>query len=133
MCSGFPRDVEKVLNCEIGFQDLGKVLNLAKVYIKYWRSMEIPHSAMCLFKFCSLPLMTVLQMFFCIVFHESNFPKMGISDDIKVLWFSIEEVLKSMESVFENAWEPWVFICVHWWGLQGFSVCHVPPYWSIKQ
>jgi len=38
MQSGFPRgieSIEKVLNCEIGFQDLEKVLNLAKMYIKY--------------------------------------------------------------------------------------------------
>ena len=36
--SGLPRrieNIEKVLNCEIGFQDLEKVLNLAKTYIKY--------------------------------------------------------------------------------------------------
>jgi len=42
--AGFPRsveNVEKVLNCEIGFQDLEKVLNLGKMYVKYWKSMEI--------------------------------------------------------------------------------------------
>ena len=50
--------------------DLERVLHLVKMYIKYKKSMEIPHSAICLFKFCSLPLMTVLQMFFCIVLHE---------------------------------------------------------------
>jgi len=33
--AGFPRGIEKVLNCEIGFQDLEKVLNLAKMHIKY--------------------------------------------------------------------------------------------------
>jgi len=27
--------VLKVLNCEIGFEDLEKVLNLAKMYVKY--------------------------------------------------------------------------------------------------
>ena len=40
----FPRgidSVEKVLICEIRFQDLEKVWNLAKMYIKYWKSMEI--------------------------------------------------------------------------------------------
>jgi len=34
---GFPRaieSIEKALNCEIGFQDLEKVLNLAKIYIR---------------------------------------------------------------------------------------------------
>jgi len=31
--AGFPRGIEKVLNCEIGFQDLKKVLNLAKMCI----------------------------------------------------------------------------------------------------
>jgi len=38
MWPGFPRgikSIEKVLNCEIGFQDLEKVLNLAKMYVKY--------------------------------------------------------------------------------------------------
>jgi len=29
-----------VLNCGIGFQDLEKVLNLAKTYIQCWKSME---------------------------------------------------------------------------------------------
>jgi len=59
--------IEKVLNCEIGFQDLEKVLNLAKIYIKYWKSMEIPNSGICLFKFCSLPLMTDLLIFlYCV-------------------------------------------------------------------
>jgi len=36
--SGFPRGIEgieKVLNCEISFQDPKKVMNLAKIYIKY--------------------------------------------------------------------------------------------------
>jgi len=56
----------KVLNCEISFQDLEKVINLAKMYIKYWKSMEIPNSGICLLKFCSLPLMTVFQMFFAL-------------------------------------------------------------------
>jgi len=35
---GFPRGIagiEKVLNREIGFEDLEKILNLAKVYVKY--------------------------------------------------------------------------------------------------
>jgi len=38
LCSGFPRSVEsieKVLNFKISFQDLEKVLNLAKTYIRY--------------------------------------------------------------------------------------------------
>jgi len=33
--------IEKVLNCKIGFKDLEKVLNLAKMYIKYRKSTEI--------------------------------------------------------------------------------------------
>jgi len=40
---GFPRgieSIENVLNFEIGFQDLEKVLNFAKVYVMYWKSME---------------------------------------------------------------------------------------------
>jgi len=42
--SGFPRgieSIEKVLNFKIGFQDLEKVWNLVKMYIRYWKSMEI--------------------------------------------------------------------------------------------
>jgi len=69
MWPGFPRgikSIEKVLNCEIGFQDLEKVLNLAKMCVKYWKSMDILHSPICLFKFCSSLLMTVLQMFFAL-------------------------------------------------------------------
>jgi len=31
----------KVLNFKIGFQDLEKVLNFAKIYIRYWKSIEI--------------------------------------------------------------------------------------------
>jgi len=41
--AGFPRSIEKVLNFKIGFQDLEKVLNLAKMYIGYWKSFEIPN------------------------------------------------------------------------------------------
>ena len=47
-----------------------KSIELAKVYMKYWKSMEIPNSAISSFKFLSLPRTTVLQMFFCVVFHE---------------------------------------------------------------
>jgi len=42
--TGFPRgieSIEKVLNFKIGFQDLEKVLSLAKMYARYWKSMEI--------------------------------------------------------------------------------------------
>ena len=42
--TGFPRGIEsikKVLNFKIGFQDIEKVSNLAKMYIRYWKSMEI--------------------------------------------------------------------------------------------
>jgi len=58
------------LDCEINFQDLEKVLNLAKMYIKYLRSMEIPKSTICLFKLCSLLLMTLLQIIFWYVIHK---------------------------------------------------------------
>jgi len=64
--SGFPRGIEsmeKILNREIGFQDLEKVLILAQMFMKYWKSMEILNSTICLFKFCSSPLITVLQVF----------------------------------------------------------------------
>jgi len=43
-----------------------KRLNQAKMSIKYWKSMGIPNSAICLFKFCTLLLVTVLQMFFAL-------------------------------------------------------------------
>jgi len=36
--TGFPRGIEsneKILNCEIGFKDLEKVLKLATMHIKY--------------------------------------------------------------------------------------------------
>jgi len=33
--SGFPRGIDEVLNFKIGFQDLEKVLNFAKMYIRY--------------------------------------------------------------------------------------------------
>ena len=42
--TGFPRgikSIKKVLNFKIGFQDIEKALNLAKMYIRYWISMEI--------------------------------------------------------------------------------------------
>ena len=32
---GFPHDIEKILNCKIVSQDLEKVLNLARMYMKY--------------------------------------------------------------------------------------------------
>jgi len=33
--------IEKVLDFKIGFQDHEKVLNLAKMHIRYWKGMEI--------------------------------------------------------------------------------------------
>jgi len=75
---GFPRgieSIEKVLNFEISFQDLEKVLNLAKMHIKYGKSMKILNSAIRLFKFCLLPLMTVLQMFFALCSTNKNLEK----------------------------------------------------------
>jgi len=44
LSAGFPRGIEsneKVLNFKIGFQDLEKVLNFAKMYIRYWKSMDL--------------------------------------------------------------------------------------------
>jgi len=62
---GYPRgieSIEKVLNCEIGLQDLEKVLNLSKMYMKYWKSTEIPNFVLyrC-WQFC--------RCFFGLVFH----------------------------------------------------------------
>jgi len=31
----------KVWNFKVGFKDLEKVLHVAKMYIRYWKSMEI--------------------------------------------------------------------------------------------
>jgi len=69
--TGFPHgieSIEKVLDCEISFQDREKVLNLAKMYIEHWKSIKIPIQPLFI-SFFSLPLMKVLQMFFCTVFH----------------------------------------------------------------
>jgi len=55
--------IEQVLNCEIDFQDLEKVVNLAKSTESIEKVWKFLNSAICLFKFCSLPLITVLQMF----------------------------------------------------------------------
>jgi len=53
---------------------------------------------------------------FCIVFHESNFGKMKVSDGSKVFSFSIEKVLEKVwKMVFENVWElryEWSRCCV---------------------
>ena len=51
---------------------------------KLLKSMEIPHSAICFFKFRSLPLMTVLQMFFALCSMNKLLEKMKISGGIKV-------------------------------------------------
>jgi len=64
-----------VLNCEIDFQDLEKVLNLAKMYMNYCKSMEILKSTICLFKFCFSLLMTVLQMFSALCSMSKIFKK----------------------------------------------------------
>ena len=42
--------VFEVLSREIGFLDFEKVLNLAKMYITYWKSIEILNSTVCLLK-----------------------------------------------------------------------------------
>jgi len=42
--TGFPRGIEsteKVMNFKIDFQDLEKVLNFAKMYVRYRKSTEI--------------------------------------------------------------------------------------------
>jgi len=42
LCLQGSHTVWKVLNLKSGFQDLEKVLNLAKICIRYWKSLEIP-------------------------------------------------------------------------------------------
>jgi len=67
------------LHCKIGFQDLFlpvfKVFNFAKRYMndEVLKKYGIPNSAICLFNFCPLQLMTVYSFgryFAMIVFHE---------------------------------------------------------------
>jgi len=60
-----------VLNCEIGLRPW-KSIEFGKMYMKYWKSMEILNSTICFDKFFSSPLMTFLQMFFC---SAGNIPR----------------------------------------------------------
>jgi len=67
--SGFPRgieSIEKVLNFEISFQDFEKVLNLAKMYIKYENS-KFSHL---LFQILFVTAYDSSADVFCIVFHQ---------------------------------------------------------------
>jgi len=75
MLTGFPRDIEKVFNREIGFQDLEKVLNLAKMFMKYRKSRRILHLTICLFNFRSSPLIAVLQMLSALYYISKIFEK----------------------------------------------------------
>ena len=43
-------------------QDLEKVLNLAKMHIKYWKKIDFRNSTIWIFKFCS-SMMIVFEMF----------------------------------------------------------------------
>jgi len=91
----------KKLKYEIGFQDLEKVLNLDKMCIKYWKSVEIPNSGICLFKFCSLPLVTVLQMFLhCLPSIKFSKNQATVNDGIKVFNLVLKRCWKSMENGF---------------------------------
>jgi len=66
--------VLKVLNCGIGFQDLVKVLNLAKMYMKYtvWKFQIQP---LVYSNFVFLPLMTAFQMFFALCSMNTTLKK----------------------------------------------------------
>ena len=89
--------VLKVLNCEISFQNHGKVLSLAKTYI--WKSVETPNSANCLFKFCSLPLIIVWQIFLhCAPWIK--FWRSAITDVNTFTLFSIEKVFEKYRKWF---------------------------------
>jgi len=57
---------------------LEKVLNIAKMYIKYLKSMKIPNSAI-YYQILFLTADDVFVDLFCIVLHEYNFEKMKIS------------------------------------------------------
>ena len=72
MVTGFPRVIEsikKVLNCKIDLQDFENVLNLAKMYIKYWKSMEFQNFAIFILIFV-LAVDESFANFFFIVFHK---------------------------------------------------------------
>ena len=83
--------------------------------MKYWKSMEIPNSAICFFKLCSLSLITVLQIFlYCVPWVK--FRKMKLNDRIKVFKFGIEKVWKMF---FANVWIPSSVIASVWCLQQG--------------
>jgi len=72
--TGFPRG-ERLwnwfsLNCEIGFQDLENVLNFAKMYIKYGKSVEILISPVCLFNLFFCTADDSSADVFCILFNK---------------------------------------------------------------
>jgi len=97
----------KVLNFKIDFQDLKKVSNLAKIYIRYWKSMEILNGKeiWSIWTVFYWRQSTSLFMQMCKVeFHE----KMKRSNGIELFKFSIEKVLKKYGKwFFLNVWEPW--------------------------
>ena len=102
--SGFPRGIESIRNCEMGFQDLEKVLNLAKMYVKYWKGMEIPNSAICLL--IQILFFTPDDSLANVLLHCVPWIRFWKKEDKWWYWsffFSIEKVWKK---VFENVWEP---------------------------
>jgi len=59
--------------------------------------MKILHSAICLFKFYSLPLMTVLQMFFALCSMNKIFEKIKISDGFKISTLKFHSLLHCID------------------------------------
>jgi len=93
--------VLKVLNCEIGFQDLEKVLNLTKMYIKYWRKYgNSKNSAVCFFTFFSLLLMRVLQMLFALCSMNEIFRKWSWMMVLKSFNLVLKRYLKKCIKLF---------------------------------
>ena len=65
-----------------------KSVNLAKIYITYWKHMEIENVVICYFKFSSLLVMAVLQMHFALCSKDNVWDKCyvrGIISSVAVL------------------------------------------------
>ena len=94
--------VLKVLNFKIGFQDLEKVLNLAKMSLRYWKSIEIPNGKDKSVKqyFSSYLKLDVLKITTVIV----------TSSIIFLSWFQELQIV----SFFHEEVSIWVYWRKHW-------------------
>jgi len=86
LCSGFPcriESIENVLNFEISFQNLGKVLHLTKTY-KVLKKYGNSKFSRLLIQILFVTAYDSSAEVFCIVFHQQNFRKMKLNVGIKV-------------------------------------------------